>query len=60
MASPLAWRVLGWSGGRQDVDDVVQEVFLAVLGKALGFRGDSGLWTWLRAGTGHGYGLDAD
>jgi RNA polymerase sigma-70 factor (ECF subfamily) len=44
----LVWRLLGWRGG-EDVEDVVQEVFVAVLGKAGGFRGESRLWTWLRA-----------
>ncbi len=40
----LAHRLLGWSG---DPEDVVQEVFLAVLRKSGGFRGRSSLWTWL-------------
>ena len=40
----LAYRLLGWRG---DIDDVVQEVFLAVLRKADRFRQDSSLWTWL-------------
>jgi RNA polymerase sigma-70 factor (ECF subfamily) len=45
----LVWRLLGWREGGQEVDDVVQEVFVAVLAKAGGFRGQSSLWTWLRA-----------
>jgi len=40
----LAYRLLGWSG---DVDDVVQEVFLAALRNAGSFRGEASLWTWL-------------
>src|SRR4051794_19333343 len=40
----LASRLLGWSG---DVDDVVQDVFLAALTKAGTFRGEASLWTWL-------------
>ena len=39
----LAYRLLGWS------DDVVQEVFLRVLGSRAGFRGQSSLWTFLAA-----------
>ena len=42
----LARRLLAW---RQDVDDVVQEVFLAVLEKAPRFRGEASLETWLTA-----------
>lgn len=42
----LAFRLMGWNG---DVDDVVQEVFLAVLEKAGGFRGDASAWTWITA-----------
>ena len=42
----LAYRLLGWSDG---VDDVVQEVFLRVLGSRAGFRGQSSLWTFLAA-----------
>jgi RNA polymerase sigma-70 factor (ECF subfamily) len=42
----LAYRLLGWKG---DVEDVVQEVFLAAL-KHLGrFRGQASLNTWLTA-----------
>lgn len=40
----LAHRLLGWSG---DVDDIVQEVFLAVLRHARKYRQDASLWTWL-------------
>lgn len=40
----LAHRLLGWSG---DVDDIVQDVFLAVLKHARGYRRDASLWTWL-------------
>lgn len=40
----LAHRLLGWSG---DVDDVVQDVFLAVLRHRRGFRQEASLWTWL-------------
>lgn len=42
----LAHRLLGWSG---DVDDVVQDVFLAALRNARAFRHDASLWTWLSA-----------
>jgi RNA polymerase sigma-70 factor (ECF subfamily) len=40
----LTYRLLGWGG---NVEDVVQDVFLAALGKAGSFRGDASLWTWL-------------
>ena len=40
----LAYRLLSWRG---DVDDVVQEVFLAALKSAPRFRGDASLATWL-------------
>ena len=40
----LAFRLLGWRG---DVDDVVQEVFLAALKHGSHFRGDSSVGTWL-------------
>jgi RNA polymerase sigma-70 factor (ECF subfamily) len=40
----LAYRLLGWRG---DVDDVVQDVFLAALRSGQGFRGHASLWTWL-------------
>jgi RNA polymerase sigma-70 factor (ECF subfamily) len=42
----LAHRLLGWSG---DVDDIVQDVFLAVLRHRGGYRRDASLWTWLTA-----------
>ena len=42
----LAHRLLGWAGSAE-VEDIVQEVFLAVLEKAGGFRGESSVWTWL-------------
>lgn len=40
----LVHRLLGWSG---EVEDVVQNVFLRVLEKLHGFRGESSLSTWL-------------
>ena len=40
----LAHRLMGWNG---DVDDVVQDVFLAALRKAGSYRGDASVWTWL-------------
>src|SRR5258706_4354223 len=40
----LVYRLLGWPN---DVDDMVQEVFLAALTKCRRFRGDSALATWL-------------
>jgi RNA polymerase sigma-70 factor (ECF subfamily) len=40
----LAFRLLGWSG---DVDDVVQDVFLAALARIGKFRGDASIATWL-------------
>ena len=46
--SRLAFRLLGWNG---DVEDVVQDVFVAALSKGKTFRGDSSLWTWLTAVT---------
>lgn len=42
--SRLAYRLLGWSG---DVDDVVQEVFLAAWKALPRFQGRSSLATWL-------------
>jgi len=45
----LAQRLLGWDAPAADVDDVVQEVFLAAWEKAARFRGQSSLWTWLTA-----------
>src|SRR5271170_6602683 len=40
----LAQRLLGWNA---DVDDVVQDVFLAAWRKIGSFRRGSSLWTWL-------------
>jgi len=40
----LAYRLLGW---RQDVDDVVQDVFVAVLRSLPKFRGESDVSTWV-------------
>ncbi len=40
----LAWRLLGW---REDVDDVVQDVFFAAFKRLRSFRGDASLSTWL-------------
>jgi RNA polymerase sigma-70 factor (ECF subfamily) len=40
----LAYRLLGWP---EEVDDVVQEVFLAVLKNLDGFRGASSVETWI-------------
>ena len=40
----LAFRLLGWRG---DVDDVVQDVFLAALDRMHRFRGDAKVATWL-------------
>lgn len=42
----LAHRLLGWSG---EVDDVVQDVFLAALRSGHRFRHDASIWTWLSA-----------
>ena len=42
----LAWRLLGW---REDIEDVVQDVFVTVLEKLETFRGQSSLQTWLTA-----------
>jgi RNA polymerase sigma-70 factor (ECF subfamily) len=42
----LAHRLLGWRGG-DDVDDVVQDVFLAALEHLHRFRGDASIETWL-------------
>ena len=42
----LAYRLLGWSG---EVDDVVQEVFLAMLKNLGKFRRDCRVSTWLTA-----------
>ncbi|HEY2584195.1 MAG TPA: sigma-70 family RNA polymerase sigma factor [Tepidisphaeraceae bacterium] len=42
----LAHRLMGWAG---DVDDIVQDVFLAALRSGHRFRRDASLWTWLSA-----------
>jgi RNA polymerase sigma factor (sigma-70 family) len=42
----LAHRLLGWDGSA-DVEDVVQDVFLTVLEKSRGFRGEASVWSWL-------------
>ncbi len=42
----LAYRLLGWRG---DVEDVVNDVFLAAFKKLDRFRGESSPWTWLAA-----------
>lgn len=42
----LAHRLLGWRDAA-DVDDVVQDVFLAALKKIESFRGDANIATWL-------------
>jgi RNA polymerase sigma-70 factor (ECF subfamily) len=44
MVTRLARRLLGWSN---DVEDVVQEVFLSALQNASGFRRSASLATWL-------------
>jgi RNA polymerase sigma-70 factor (ECF subfamily) len=43
----LAYRLLGWQGAQ--VEDVVQDVFLAALENGHKFRGDNGLSQWLTA-----------
>jgi RNA polymerase sigma-70 factor, ECF subfamily len=45
----FAHRLLGWSGGHDDVEDIVQETFVAALKRQRYFRGDASLWTWLSA-----------
>jgi RNA polymerase sigma-70 factor, ECF subfamily len=40
----LAYRLMGYRG---EVDDLVQDVFLAALEQRKRFRAESGLWTWL-------------
>ena len=40
----LCHRLLGWPG---EVEDVVQDVFLAAFRALPRFRGDASLWTWL-------------
>ena len=42
----LVYRLVGWRG---DVDDIVQDVFLAALKGFKGFRDESSQWTWLAA-----------
>ncbi|MGE5608713.1 MAG: RNA polymerase sigma factor [Bacillota bacterium] len=42
----LAWRLLGWRG---EVEDVVQEVFIAAMLNLRKFRGESSFGTWLMA-----------
>jgi RNA polymerase sigma-70 factor, ECF subfamily len=43
----LARRLLGWSADAADLDDVVQDVFLAVLKHLPTFRGQSSVATWV-------------
>jgi len=43
----LVHRLLGWSARAAEVDDVVQEVFLAAWKHRATFRGDAQLATWL-------------
>jgi RNA polymerase sigma-70 factor (ECF subfamily) len=45
--SRLAYRLLGWSGSAADVEDVVQDVFVAVLRHARNFDERSSLSTWI-------------
>ena len=47
----LVYRLGGWRGAGEDVDDVVQDVFVAAVSKLATFRGDASLWTWLAAVT---------
>jgi len=42
--SALAYRLMGYDG---DLDDMVQDIFLAALQNRSRFRGESSLWTWL-------------
>jgi RNA polymerase sigma-70 factor (ECF subfamily) len=42
------YRLTGW-GRQQDVEDIMQEVFLAALNHGHSFRGDASLSTWLTA-----------
>jgi RNA polymerase sigma-70 factor (ECF subfamily) len=44
--SALAYRLMGYNG---DLDDVVQDVFVAALEGRARFRAESSLWTWLTA-----------
>lgn len=43
----LARRLLGWSANAADIDDVVQDVFVAVLKHLDHFRGESSVATWV-------------
>lgn len=43
----LAHRLLAWSAGRQEVEDVVQEVFLSAWMHRAKFRGESNIGAWL-------------
>lgn len=43
----IYWTVRKIVVSHHDADDVVQNVFLKVWGSASGFRGESGLFTWL-------------
>ena len=45
---PRLHRVAAWMLGTNDVDDVVQEIFLRAWQKLASFRGDAGFATWLR------------
>ena len=45
----LVHRLLGWSGTAEDVDDLVQEVFLSAMSQSGRFKGDCSLSTWLTA-----------
>ena len=45
--SRLVYRLLGWSGGAAEVEDVVQDVFVSVLRHARSFGGRSSLSTWI-------------
>jgi RNA polymerase sigma-70 factor (ECF subfamily) len=47
--SRLAYRLLGWTGRAADVEDVVQDVFVAVLRGMRKFDGRSSLSTWITA-----------
>ena len=44
----VVFRLIGW-GRQQDVEDIVQEVFLSALTAARSFRGKASLSTWLTA-----------
>jgi len=44
--SRLVYRLLGWRG---EVEDIVQDVFLAALKSHKNFREESSQWTWLAA-----------